>query len=139
MYLAGRWARAPVTRRASILFILKLLLYLIIKINDTIIYDTMLIGFPANKTFREKMQKYTKIFVCISQTFSRNFAFFRENKWSENEAWNGREKNKKEKSFRENFAFFAKLNERQRIYGSSRVATTTTLKRFFLFAENPTC
>ena len=38
------------------------------------------IGFPANETFREKMRKKTKILSCISQTFSRNFAFFRENK-----------------------------------------------------------
>ena len=34
------------------------------------------VGFPAHETFREKMQK---MFVRISQTFSRNFAFFREN------------------------------------------------------------
>ena len=41
---------------------------------------------------RNVTQKNAKIFVCILQTFSRNFAFFRENKLNENEA-NFREKN----------------------------------------------
>ena len=40
----------------------------------------------SEQNVSRKSAKNMKIFVRISETFSRNFAFFRENKLSENEA-----------------------------------------------------
>ena len=47
---------------------------------------TCVLMFTRASSERKVSRKNAKIFVRISQTFSRNFALFRENKWSANKA-----------------------------------------------------